>query len=501
MKSLISALLAFMLATPTWGEEITEKPQPVGAETSLNIATHYLDSLFQNALNSLELIASTPEAKSGDWNGIKPYLKQLKANLPGVYFFVLPNGNYYSVDLDYTNLNLSNRHYFDSLFAGNTVKGSPIYSRSSGKKSALVGAPIEVSNKVTGALGISIFLDELVAKLDQVIALPKSYNWFVLNSDATDMLDRDRDFIFMNVFKQGSPSMREAITRALASESGTIEYELERPRRGHYRKLPNLDWWMFLVKIEGEPTQTPAQLTLSLERFVPVLQERLEQIDHSLAKLIETSKVDIDHESDIRKLLNNILEKNLPIVEAAFIDTKGVMRYIEPPEYSNFENMDLSSQDHIISMQKNPTPQFSDGFMTVERFLAVIIAHPIYDKEGSYSGYINLVIRPKLLIEPLLKTSTIPDDFELWIMQPNGMIIYDQDKEEIGKMLFSDPLYTSHETLLALGKQIASASSGEGTYIFLAPELTEKVIKKAVWRTVRLHGQEWRVVLAYRPYE
>ncbi len=86
-------------------------------------------------------------------------------------------------------------------------------------------------------------------------------------------------------------------------------------------------------------------------------------------------------------------------------------------------------------------------------------------------------------------------------MQSDGMIIYDQDKEEIGKMLFSDPLYASHETLLALGKQIASVPSGEGTYIFLAPELTEKVIKKAVWRTVRLHGQEWRVVLAYRPYE
>ncbi len=501
MKTIISTLLTFMLALPAWAEESTVNSKPVGPEATLNAGAHYLDSVFANALQSLELIASTPEAKSGNWKGIKPYLTKLETNLPGVYFFVLPDGNYYSIALDYTNLNLSDRPYFKSLFAGKPVKGFPIYSRSSGKKSALVAAPIIVNGKVTGALGISIFLDDLADELVKVIAVPHDYNWFVLNADATDMLDSDSDFIFMNALKQGSPSLKEAVTKALSGDRGTIEYELDRIRRGYYQKLPNMDWRLFLVKVEGRPIPVPPKLKLSLDRFVPLLQNQLNQYDSLLAKLIEKSNVDVDNESEIRKLLRDALSENLQIVEAAYIDGSGVMRYIEPSEYKNFENEDISLQAHIVAMRQKPSPQFIGGFMTVERFLASIIARPLFDRKGHFSGSIHLVIRPEILVDSLLKSSAVPEDYELWIMQPDGMIIYDQDKSEIGKNLFSDPMYADHESLLKLGKKISSTASGEGSYIFLAPKLKDKVIKKAIWRTVGLHNGEWRVVLAYRPYE
>ena len=86
-------------------------------------------------------------------------------------------------------------------------------------------------------------------------------------------------------------------------------------------------------------------------------------------------------------------------------------------------------------------------------------------------------------------------------MQPDGMLIYDQDKGEIGRMLFSDPIYAGYENLLKLSRKIASAPAGEGSYIYLAPESDENAVKEAIWKTIRLHGREWRVVLAYRPYE
>jgi hypothetical protein len=80
------------------------------------------------------------------------------------------------------------------------------------------------------------------------------------------------------------------------------------------------------------------------------------------------------------------------------------------------------------------------------------------------------------------------------------MIVYDRDKEEIGKRLFSDPIYAASGNLLELGRKIAANPSGEGSYIYYAAGTKEKVIKKARWETVRLHGREWRVVLAYLPY-
>jgi len=502
MKKIISALFIFIFTSSAWAAEASQNLQTSVPKSTLNAASSYLDSVMINTRASLELIASTPEAQNGDWKRIKHYLKQLESVTPGVYFYILPDGNYYSVALDYTNLNLSDRGYFKSLFAGNPVMGFPIYSRSSGKKSALIAAPIIAKDgKVTGALGASVFLDELHDKLNREFALPDDYTWFVLNSEGMMMLDNDSDFIFMNALKQGSESLHDAVSEALKTESGPVQYELESLRHGYYQKLPNLEWWMFLAKVEGAKPATPPQLKLSLDRFVPDLQNRLNRIDESLATVIEKSSVDVKKESEIRKLLNTLLDENADIVEASFIDTKGIMRLIEPREYKNFENTDISSQEHVKAMLKKPEPLLSSGFTAVEHFTAVVISRPIYDSKKVFSGSVSLVIRPELLVDSLLKKTTIPDDYELWIMQPDGMLLYDQDKSEIGRMLFSDPIYASYENLLKLSKKIVSAPTGEGSYIYLAPDSNEKAIKNAIWQSIRLHNREWRVVLAYRPYE
>lgn len=501
MKTIQSLLLTFLLVSSVWAAKPADSPLTVGPETMLNAAANYADSIFVNTLASLELIASTPEAKSKDWSGIKRYLKQVEAGLPGAYFFVLPDGNYYSVTLDYTNLNLSDRAYFKSLFAGKQVKGFPIYSRSSGKKSALMAVPIVVDNKVIGALGASIFLDDLHARLNREFALPTGYTWFVLDPGGNTMLHKDGDFIFMNALTQGSKSLRESVSEAMKSESGTMEYELGDVRRAHYRKLSNMGWWMVLAKIEGETAQAPPQLNLSLDRFVQDLQQRLNQIDGSLATLIEKSKLNVEKEDEIRKLLGSIINENPDVVDVSFVDGKGILRQIEPSDYKNLENSDISTRDHVIAMLRTRIPVFSSGFASFEGFLAVDLARPLYDDKKNFVGSISAFIRPELLIDPLLKKSVIPADYELWIMQPNGMIIFDQDKEEIGRMLFSDPMYADYISLLDLGKKIASNPNGKGNYIFLAPGSKEKVIKNTVWQTVMLHGREWRVVLAYRPYE
>lgn len=501
MKAITWLLLVFSLLGSAGAAAPADRPLSPGPEVTLNAAAHYVDGIFVNTLASLELIASTPEAKSGDWNGIKRYLKQVEAGLPGVYFFVLPDGNYYSTALDYTNLNISDRPYFKSLFAGNPVKGFPIYSRSSGKKSALMAAPILVDGKVTGALGASVFLDELNVRLNREFALAPGYSWYVLNADGLTMLDRDSDFIFMNALTQGSPSLKEAVSVALKRESGAMEYELGGIRHAQYRKLPDMDWWMVMTKIEGEEAKAQPKLTLSLDRFVQDLQSRLNRIDASLAESIAKSRATIQQAGAIRKLLADVYDNNPDVLDASFVDDKGILRQIEPGEYKNLENADISQRENVQAMLKSRQPVFSSGFKAIEGFLAVDLARPVFDAGQNFLGSVSAFLRPELLIDPLLKKSTVPADYELWIMQPDGMIIFDQDKEEIGRMLFSDPLYAGYANLLDLGRKIAAALTGKGSYIFLAPGSQKKIIKNMVWQTVSLHGREWRVVLAYRPYE
>jgi hypothetical protein len=133
------------------------------------------------------------------------------------------------------------------------------------------------------------------------------------------------------------------------------------------------------------------------------------------------------------------------------------MRYIAPRVCRNFENVDISGQAHVAAMHKNHVPVLSGGFMAAESFLGVVVAHPLFDSNRHFAGAVSSLIRPDLLIDRLLKQIGTPKDYELWIMQPDGLIIYDQDKEEIGKMLFSDPAYAGYGNLLELGEKIAAS--------------------------------------------
>lgn len=502
MKTIIALLFSFLIVSSLWAQMPKQRITDTDLNTTLNGAANHLDSIFTNALTSLELIAAGPEAKSADWKKIKARLEKITPNLPGVYFFVLPDGNYYTVTKDYTKLNLSDRAYFKSLFAGNQVKGYPIYSRSSGKKSAVVAVPIMVDKRVIGALGTSIFLDDLYTQLDRDFAISKNYTWFVLDNKGDTMLDQNNDIVFTNIFMRVNKTMQETLSQALTTKkSGTIQYDQKGLKYAYYRKLPNMPWRIILVDTDSSKIQAAPLLNISLKRFVPDLQKRLDTIDDSTSALIKTSNFDINNEVEMRKVLVSILEKNHDVIETAFIDLKGVMRYIEPRDYKNFEGTDISTQEHVATLRKNKIPVFSSSFKAVEGFLAADLAYPVYDSQKNLIGSISVLIRPDLFINSILKKSKIPDDYELWIMQPNGTLIYDQDSDEIGRNLFSDPMYAEYESLLALGKKVASTRSGKGSYLFLAPGSKEKVIKNVIWQSVALHGMEWRVALAYRPYE
>ena len=86
---------------------------------------------------------------------------------------------------------------------------------------------------------------------------------------------------------------------------------------------------------------------------------------------------------------------------------------------------------------------------------------------------------------------------EIWIMQPDGQILYDANHEEIGRNLFADPLYKPYPELQELGKRIAAEARGSGSYTFLRQDMQAPVDKTADWRTFEFCGQPWRVVMAH----
>ena len=83
---------------------------------------------------------------------------------------------------------------------------------------------------------------------------------------------------------------------------------------------------------------------------------------------------------------------------------------------------------------------------------------------------------------------------DAWIMEPDGLQVYDADPEEIGRNLLTDPFYAAYPELQALVQQMAKTDSGTGVYTFLNTGFQSLVDKRATWATAHFGNRAWRVV-------
>ena len=81
-------------------------------------------------------------------------------------------------------------------------------------------------------------------------------------------------------------------------------------------------------------------------------------------------------------------------------------------------------------------------------------------------------------------------------MEKDGILLYGEYPELIGKNLFTDKIFDPFTGLADFAKKAAAQTSGEGSYKFYASEAKEKIVpQSAIWGTVGLYDNEWRVVV------
>lgn len=221
----------------------------------------------------------------------------------------------------------------------------------------------------------------------------------------------------------------------------------------------------------------------------------LNQIDTAITTAIAKQAGKFGTEAEIRQLLGEAQKAHPAILTSCYIDTKGVLKYLEPAQYKDSEGADISKQEHIIAMLKDKKPIFSTAFKAVEGFATVVLGQPLFDAKQKFMGALVLTLDTSVLPKLVLEKNAVPENYELWAMEPNGMTVCDQDKEEIGLNVLTDPLYEPFESLRTLAKQIGETPNGEGSYTFKATGTETVVEKKATWDTIALHGREWRVIL------
>ncbi|MBN2017885.1 MAG: cache domain-containing protein [Candidatus Cloacimonetes bacterium] len=242
---------------------------------------------------------------------------------------------------------------------------------------------------------------------------------------------------------------------------------------------------------------TPSEKARSivLNKIKENVQDALDSADRDFsASAQEIAKQGVASETT-RAILNKLVESHPFIVDCCIVDTTGIMIIVEPENFKSFEGSDIHDQEQVQKVQQTHLPVMSKAFNAVEGFQAVDIEYPIMSSGRDFIGSLSMLIRPDSMLVDIIKPIIKGVPVNVWVMQKDGVILYDRNKEEIGRNLFSDDMYKPYGNLRALGHEIIENETGIGSYTFLSDTMKEAVEKQCFWETTGLYDMQWKLVL------
>ncbi|MHC1707679.1 MAG: cache domain-containing protein [Bacteroidales bacterium] len=195
----------------------------------------------------------------------------------------------------------------------------------------------------------------------------------------------------------------------------------------------------------------------------------------------------------MRTRLTELLNQATFTKEFSFVNPQGIMQIVEPPEFHYIQGADISTQAHIVKMFETKQPVLSNMFYAVEGFYAASDIHPVV-KETQVLGGIDALFTPADILGRVILPLIQYQAFEIWVMDNNGMVLYDQDSAEIGLNVLTDPVYAGYPELIKAAQKIATQKSGETMYSFYQTGTSTVVTKRTFWGTFSLYGTEWKIV-------
>ncbi len=213
-------------------------------QQALSAFIAYTDLRIVSVERSLEILASSSEAKSGDWKRMKTLLGVSQRSDDGLALWYLrTDGSYYTAAKGLMKASLADRDYFPDLLAGRRITGALVVSKSTGQRSAVIAVPILRNGRVAGAIGASLFLDRLSEQIAAMLELTGDTTFFALAPNGLTTLHEKTERHFLDPRELGSQTLKAAANQMLAVDSGTVDYEFDNAtKRAIYRTSPVTRW-------------------------------------------------------------------------------------------------------------------------------------------------------------------------------------------------------------------------------------------------------------------
>lgn len=241
---------------------------------------------------------------------------------------------------------------------------------------------------------------------------------------------------------------------------------------------------------------TPATLgsAEALEAVRTNVQETLDRMDADTATAATALGPAGMNGNETREIVRNLSLASPSVIDATAVSRDGVMLTVEPVEYHYTEGSDIRNQEHVRQLLTTKKPVMSRVFETVEGVNATDIEHPVFAPSGEFNGSASLLFRPVVLLTIAVEEALGGRTAEVFVMDTDGVILYDRDPAEVGTNTFSSPLFRDYPEVGEIAARMAKEPNGTGEYTFPAEGSTTPVRKKVSWTSVGLHGTEWRIV-------
>lgn len=193
-------------------------------------------------------------------------------------------------------------------------------------------------------------------------------------------------------------------------------------------------------------------------------------------------------------ILNNKVTNTPYCHSSLIISPEGVVTAAAPVRYTYLVGEDLGYQDAVIKAHDLKEPVVSDLFLLKEGFYGISFSVPVFSPDDVYLGYTDITFRPEEIIRQAVSPILEQTRYEILIMQPDGLTVYETNEEEIGKNTLTDPLYQDpavHEAAAS----VAENTAGIATYPFWNRNWDQVTYREIVWDTLEYAHQEWRVAL------
>ncbi len=228
------------------------------ANVKLTLVQSKVDDWIGLHKNSLTLLSSSEQIKSGDQEKQLPYFKEILDKHSEYEMIMISNdktGKHVLTSGGQTT-DISDRDYFKRSVTGEIVVSDPLISKVSGKKVVVVSVPVMKGSQVTGVLGATILVDQLIDVVNSE-KLGKTGYAYLFNKDGLILSHPNKENILkLNLHNLNIQQLSEAIEKSIQGKTGMIEYQFEGvDKYAFYTKSKEQNWGLALTAPVKEATE------------------------------------------------------------------------------------------------------------------------------------------------------------------------------------------------------------------------------------------------------